>query len=119
MEAKKNVKEHSVLESKKSIKDDMTFNTSNRLENTNEKNLKTSSKLNFWKGINDVLNSLFHYDLRNVLKLINYCLIALVGINTAMFYQNLKYSQFRFTLKPLLMLGFVILIIIFLFMFNM
>lgn len=70
------------------------------------------------EGVNGALDQLFGYNLKNALKIVNVCIIAIVGVNAVVLYEQLAQSHYSFTLVPSLLLGFLTLACCFLFILN-
>lgn len=86
-------------------------------------NMLRDEKLSFgWRDILDSLNqamdALFGYNLRNVLKVINVVMILIIGVNTMSLHYELVNSNYQLTLIPSLIIGFIVLSCIFVFLLN-
>lgn len=74
---------------------------------------------NVLDGIGLAFDAIFGYNLGNVLKAVNVCVIILVGFNAFVLYEQLVKSQYTFTWIPTLLLGFITVACCFLFILNM
>lgn len=70
------------------------------------------------ESLNQAMDALFGYNLGNVLKIVNICVVLIIGLNAMMLHSELVKSEFRWTLMPSVIAGFLILASVFVFLLN-
>lgn len=90
----------------------------NKRSNNNDDNSSSS-----WQAIagviNEFLDQIFRYDLRNVLKVINVLMFVVIGINgITLHYELEKQNRNWIAAVPLMLVGFLLLSFIFVFILN-
>lgn len=98
--------------------------TQNVSKQPNEAAEAIDQSINCWswrellKSINDAADQIFGYNLRNVLKTVNFIMVVIIGVNFITFYSEFGKAKFQWTLIPSLLAGFVALACAFVFVLN-